>query len=219
MKAKRILALTASVLAFTALQAGAADIKNLRVFSNRDKTRVVFDLSGSSDFTQSQSGADYTITIKKPFNLKTAPLKLSPSSQSCLGRTSAFRKKTDVVYSFDISRCGKPNAFMLSPRDGNPDYRLVVDFSHSQPANAKESAYASNSSQIRDVVTSVRVEKGGSKNRSQTLKDLEGRLFEQYSSAGADGIRTMSPAQAAQYTAAVNKLRADFAAEQADERS
>ena len=219
MKAKRILALTASVLAFTALQAGAADIKNLRVFSNRDKTIVVFDLSGRSDFTQSQSGSDYTITIKKPSNLKTAPLKLSPSSLSCLGRTSAFRKKKDVVYSFDISRCGKPDAFMLSPRDGNPDYRLVVDFSHSKPVNAKESAYASNSSQIRDVVTSVRVEKGGSKNRSQTLKDLEGRLFEQYSSAGADGIRTMSPAQAAQYTAAVNKLRADFAAEQADERS
>ncbi len=223
MEARRILASVALALALAPALAHGADVRNLRIFANQDKTRVVFDLSGKMAWSQSRSGSGLVITIKSPGNLKKAPLSVPQASSSCLGKSSGKRSGSSLVYTFDSGRCGTPSAFLLSPRDGNPDWRLVVDFPHSGGGRAAQAASASSQETVRDTVTSVRVQRvggaGSGKASSQTLKDLESRLFEQYSTKGADGIRSMTPAQAAQYDAAVKKLRADFAAEQAEERS
>jgi N-acetylmuramoyl-L-alanine amidase len=207
-EARRILAAAALALAMAPLCSHAADVKNVRSFANQDKTRVVFDLSGRLSWSQSRRGSSFSITIKSPSNARRAPLSIPKARSTCLGRSSGRRSGSNLVYTFASSRCGAPSAFMLSPRDGNPHWRLVVDFPHTGKSVAKGSASISE-----------RARRDAGKAPSQTLKDLEARLFEQYSTQGADGIRTMTPAQAAQYDAAVKKLRSDFAAEQAEDRS
>ena len=220
MEARRILAAAALAIALWPALSQAADVKGVRSFANQDKTRVVFDLSGRLAWSQSRSGSGLSITIKSPGNLKSAPLSIPAAASSCLGRSQGRRAGSSLVYSFASGRCGAPSAFLLSPRDGNPDWRLVVDFPHGAAAQAEPPSSGSPSQEaVRDTVTSVVVSRGSGKAPSQTLKDLEGRLFEQYSTQGADGIRSMTPAQAAQYDAAVRKLRSDYAAEQAEERS
>ena len=224
MEARRILAAAALAIALWPACSQAADVKGVRSFANQDKTRVVFDLSGKLAWSQSRSGSSLSITIKSPGNLKSAPLAVPAASSSCLGKAQGRRSGSSLVYTFASGRCGAPSAFLLSPRDGNPDWRLVVDFPHSgagqaQASSSSSSGAASFQETVRDTVTSVVVSRGNGKAPSQTLKDLERRLFEQYSTPGEGGIRSMTPAQAAQYDAAVRKLRSDYAAEQAEERS
>lgn len=222
MEARRILAAAALAIALCPAHSQAADVKGVRSFANQDKTRVVFDLSGKLAWSQSRRGSRLSITIKSPGNLKGAPLSVPAAASSCLGNSQGRRSGSSLVYTFASGRCGAPSAFLLSPRDGNPDWRLVVDFPHSAAPKAQSSSSSSGAPSqetVRDTVTSVVVSRGNGKAPSQTLKDLERRLFEQYSTPGADGIRSMTPAQAAQYDAAVRKLRSDYAAEQAEERS
>lgn len=188
-------------------QVQGAQLKSARSFANTDKTRVVFDLSGKISWkgTTLKDGR-FELKLNDLDNARKAPAVPSPGKSSCLKSVKAKASGKQAVYTFDSSRCGAPHAFLLSPRDGNPDWRLVADFAHS---GVSEAGKADSGKTVRRADAPA-----GSPDDSQTLKDLEQRLFLQYSTPGSDGLRSMTPAQATAYDKAVRQLRADFAREQ-----
>lgn len=180
--------------------ADAANLKSVRSFANTDKTRVVFDLDADSRWAQvRQQDGRLIVRLKNLSNVNNAPLMPTPSS-GCITGSQKIIEGKDARYVFMSQSCGTPNVFMLSPRDGNKDWRLVADFPHTSSSNATVTASSDKSS--------------SSTNTNKSLKTLEGELFNQYSTAGADGIRSMSPEQAKKYDVALAKLRSDYAKEQ-----
>ncbi len=185
--------------------ADAANLKSVRSFANTDKTRVVFDLDADTKWAQvRQADGRLIVRLKNLTNVNKAPLMPDPSAGCVTGSQKIIEGK-DARYIFMSQECGTPNVFMLSPRDGNKDWRLVADFPHtSSTSNVAAGANKSNSANNKS---------SSSANSNKSLKTLESELFNQYSTAGADGIRSMSPEQAKKYDEALAKLRSDYAKE------
>ncbi|MCI6797296.1 MAG: N-acetylmuramoyl-L-alanine amidase [Succinatimonas sp.] len=177
------------------LNVEAAALKSVRAFANQDKTRVVFDLSGEIRWAQArQKDGRLIVRLKDLSNYKTVPSMPKPAS-GCLAGASSVLDGRDVRYILQSQRCGTPKVFMLTPRDGNRDHRLVVDFPHAGGNNVQTASSSS-----------AAASSGG-----KSLKQLESELFAKYSSVGSDGLRSMSPKQAREYDAALAKLRQDYA--------
>lgn len=180
---------------FLSTAADAAVLKSVRSFSNTDKTRVVFDLSGNIKWAQArQKDGRLIIRLKSLSQLKSAP-DFQKTSSGCLNGAQKLFEGQDVRYIFMSQNCGVPDVFMLSPRDGNKDWRLVADFPHTSQKSS-----SSNTTTVSGDIKS--------------LKQLETELFNKYSTAGHDGIRSMSPEQARKYDAELVKLRHDYEAKQ-----
>lgn len=181
----------------------AAVLKSVRSFANKDKTRVVFDLSSDTKWAQaSQKDGRFIIRLKSLDRLKSAP-DFPKGSAGCLDGAQKLFEGSDVRYVFFSSRCGVPDVFMLSPRDRNKNWRLVVDFPHSNTSAQPGSTKAG----VNRTVSAAAVD------TSKSLKQLENELFAKYSSTGADGIRSMSPSQAQKYDAELIKLRSQYQAQ------
>lgn len=179
------------------LNVEAAALKSVRSFANQDKTRVVFDLSGDIRWAQArQKDGRLIVRLKDLSNYQNTPSLQKPSSGCLAGATSVLDGR-DVRYILQSQRCGTPKVFMLTPRDGNRDHRLVVDFPHAGGGNNVPTASSSSATT--------------SSTDGKSLKQLESELFIKYSSIGSDGLRSMSPKQAREYDAALVKLRQDCA--------
>lgn len=184
--------------------ADAANLKSVRSFANTDKTRVVFDLDADTKWAQvRQQDGRLIVRLKDLSNVSNAPLMETPSA-GCITGSKKIIEGKDARYVFMSQTCGAPNVFMLSPRDGNKDWRLVADFPHTSGGS------------VTSAVNNAAGNKNSSSsaNSNKSLKTLEGELFNQYSTAGADGIRSMTPEQAKKYDVALAKLRSDYAKEQ-----
>lgn len=181
--------------------ADAANLKSVRSFANTDKTRVVFDLDADTRWAQvRQQDGRLIVRLKNLSNVNNAPLMTTPS-EGCVTGSQKIIEGNDARYVFLSQSCGTPTVFMLSPRDGNKDWRLVADFPHTSGSHVASASGGSNKN-------------SSTASSDKSLKTLEGELFNQYSTAGADGIRSMSPEQAKKYDAALAKLRSDYAKEQ-----
>ena len=139
-------------------------IEEIRLWSDPEKTRFVFDLSGPPDYEAfSVSNPDrYVVDIKNSDfenNLKLPDLKKSPVSKI---RKAKKDGNTNVRIVFDLNVRVSPKNFVLTPFNqyGN---RLVVDLYNSERLEAPKIKVAGkeSSSNLRDAIIAIDAGHGG----------------------------------------------------------
>ena len=205
--------------------ASASAIKSVRSFHNAQKTRVVLDLDSKPNYATSlsQNRAVFSIRVRNLSKAALSPSNVPLSSQSCVRGVQRRIEKNDVRYLFSLNRCAVPKIFVLAPKGGNNDYRLVIDFENSSDATAFTNATvknavtktASNGTVIKDTVVSTSKTVNGKLDTTVPLSTYERDLFIKYTTVSKDGFRSMSTANAAKYQQELSKLRSDYKKAQA----
>ncbi len=209
--------------------ASASAIKSVRSFHNAQKTRVVLDLDSKPNYATSlsQNRAVFSIRVRNLSKAALSPSNLPLSSQSCVRGVQRRIEKNDVRYLFSLNRCAVPKIFVLAPKGGNNDYRLVIDFENSSEATFSANATvkntvtktASNGTVIKDTVVSTSKTVNGKLDTTVPLSTYERDLFIKYTTVSKDGFRSMSTANAAKYQQELAKLRSDYKKAQAQKTS
>lgn len=209
--------------------ASASAIKSVRSFHNAQKTRVVLDLDSKPNYATSlsQNRAVFSIRVRNLSKAALSPSNVPLSSQSCVRGVQRRIEKNDVRYLFSLNRCAVPKIFVLAPKGGNNDYRLVIDFENSSEATFSANATvkntvtktASNGTLIKDTVVSTSKTVNGKLDTTVPLSTYERDLFIKYTTVSKDGFRSMSTANAAKYQQELAKLRSDYKKAQAQKTS
>ena len=209
--------------------ASASAIKSVRSFHNAQKTRVVLDLDSKPNYATSlsQNRAVFSIRVRNLSKATLSPSKAPLSSQSCVKGVQRRIEKNDVRYLFSLNGCAVPKIFVLAPKGGNNDYRLVIDFENSSEATFSANATvkntvtktASNGTVIKDTVVSTSKTVNGKLDTTVPLSTYERDLFIKYTTVSRDGFRSMSTANAAKYQQELAKLRSDYKKAQAQKTS
>lgn len=209
--------------------ASASAIKSVRSFHNAQKTRVVLDLDSKPNYATSlsQNRAVFSIRVRNLSKAALSPSNVPLSSQSCVKGVQRRIEKNDVRYLFSLNRCAVPKIFVLAPKGGNNDYRLVIDFENSSEATFSANATvkntvtktASNGTVIKDTVVSTSKTVNGKLDTTVPLSTYERDLFIKYTTVSKDGFRSMSTANAAKYQQELAKLRSDYKKAQAQKTS
>lgn len=183
----------------------ANNILNLRSFSNADKTRIVLDLDFKPNFSTaySNTGTSFIIRVRNVDNAQSAKSSLSFEKRSAVKRMEKKLDKKDVRYLFTLQGSGTPNAFVLAPQGGF-NYRLVIDFPHT---STNREITSNSQVKILDQQTANRLKGSGLGSGNPPTKvitvaeadDAEQALLNSLSTIGSDGLRTMTPEQAATY--------------------
>ena len=188
------------------------EVYKLRNYHNSEKTRVVLDTESKPDFSTalSKDKSVMAVRIRNIDNLSKAPQGGKFKPQSCLSSVAKKTDGRDVRYIFSLKSCETPKTFILSPSKDSKNYRLVIDFPHGK---AVSSLSSDNKAQIKSVETRgapVNAAKTSGVDTSKSLAAQERDLFIQYSVAGKDGFRTMTPANAAIYNQKLKELRENY---------
>lgn len=209
--------------------ASASAIKSVLSFHNAQKTRVVLDLDSKPNYATSlsQNRAVFSIRVRNLSKAALSPSNVPLSSQSCVRGVQRRIEKNDVRYLFSLNRCAVPKIFVLAPKGGNNDYRLVIDFENSSEATFSANATvkntvtktASNGTVIKDTVVSTSKTVNGKLDTTVPLSTYERDLFIKYTTVSKDGFRSMSTANAAKYQQELAKLRSDYKKAQAQKTS
>lgn len=209
--------------------ASASAIKSVRSFHNAQKTRVVLDLDSKPNYATSlsQNRTVFSIRVRNLSKAALSPSNVPLSSQSCVRGVQRRIEKNDVRYLFSLNRCAVPKIFVLAPKGGNNDYRLVIDFENSSEATFSANATvkntvtktASNGTVIKDTVVSTSKTVNGKLDTTVPLSTYERDLFIKYTTVSKDGFRSMSTANAAKYQQELAKLRSDYKKAQAQKTS
>lgn len=209
--------------------ASASAIKSVRSFHNAQKTRVVLDLDSKPNYATSlsQNRAVFSIRVRNLSKAALSPSNVPLSSQSCVRGVQRRIEKNDVRYLFSLNRCAVPKIFVLAPKGGNNDYRLVIDFENSSEATFSANATvkntvtktASNGTVIKDTVVSTSKTVNGKLDTTVPLSTYERDLFIKYTTVSKDGFRSMSTANATKYQQELAKLRSDYKKAQAQKTS
>lgn len=209
--------------------ASASAIRSVRSFHNAQKTRVVLDLDSNPNYATSlsQNRAVFSIRVRNLSKAALSPSNVPLSSQSCVRGVQRRIEKNDVRYLFSLNRCAVPKIFVLAPKGGNNDYRLVIDFENSSEATFSANATvkntvtktASNGTVIKDTVVSTSKTVNGKLDTTVPLSTYERDLFIKYTTVSKDGFRSMSTANAAKYQQELAKLRSDYKKAQAQKTS
>lgn len=209
--------------------ASASAIKSVRSFHNAQKTRVVLDLDSKPNYATSlsQNRAVFSIRVRNLSKAALSPSNVPLSSQSCVRGVQRRIEKNDVRYLFSLNRCAVPKIFVLAPKGGNNDYRLVIDFENSSEVTFSANATvkntvtktASNGTVIKDTVVSTSKTVNGKLDTTVPLSTYERDLFIKYTTVSKDGFRSMSTANAAKYQQELAKLRSDYKKAQAQKTS
>lgn len=205
--------------------ASASAIKSVRSFHNAQKTRVVLDLDSKPNYATSlsQNRTVFSIRIRNLSKAALSPSNVPLSSQSCVRGVQRRIEKNDVRYLFSLNRCAVPKTFVLAPKGGNNDYRLVIDFENISEATFSANATvkntvtktASNGTVIKDTVVSTSKTVNGKLDTTVPLSTYERDLFIKYTTVSRGGFRSMSTANAAKYQQELAKLRSDYKKAQA----
>lgn len=225
--------------------ASASAIKTVRSFHNAQKTRVVLDLDSKPNYATSlsQNRAVFSIRVRNLSKAALSPSKVPLSSQSCVKAVQRRIEKNDVRYLFSLNGCAVPKTFVLAPKGGNNDYRLVIDFENGDSSGANSSSSSSSNTTskntssnlsnasttkivtktdgtvIKDTVVSSTKTVNGKLDTSVPLSTYERDLFIKYSTVSKDGFRSMSTANAAKYQQELAKLRSDYKKAQAQKKA
>lgn len=209
--------------------ASASAIKSVRSFHNAQKTRVVLDLDSKPNYATSlsQNRAVFSIRVRNLSKAALSPSNVPLSSQSCVRGVQRRIEKNDVRYLFSLNRCAVPKIFVLAPKGGNNNYRLVIDFENSSEATFSANATvkntvtktASNGTVIKDTVVSTSKTVNGKLDTTVPLSTYERDLFIKYTTVSKDGFRSMSTANATKYQQELAKLRSDYKKAQAQKTS
>lgn len=178
----------------------------MRAFSNADKTRVVLDLDFKPVYSTSfdQKEDIFIIRVNNVTNFKDAPSSAKFEKRSAVKSVRKALSKKDVRYIFSLKGSGTPNVFVLAPQD-KFNYRLVIDFPHT--ATKREASADDSKVQVLDQQTASSMKGSGQGSGKppvnvitvQEADAAENDLLKSLSSMGSDGIRTMTPEQAAEY--------------------
>ena len=125
-------------LVFFAAPASALSVDQLRFGVHDGKTRLVLDLSESSDFRVFVLGDPYRLVIDLPdFDWRAGPLSGPPDTGVKGVRHGNLQPGVSRIV-LDINRpIGVHSAFML-PRQGEKPDRLVIDFGAVRPENFRQ---------------------------------------------------------------------------------
>ena len=116
-----------------ALPVWANQLKSLRVAPSQEKTRVVFDLSSTPDYTYSFSTQPPRLTVElnsvtaTRANLERQGANLGPVIRAIHPDNAGTGSRMRLV--FELNGAVKPQIFTLRPQQ-QYGHRLVVDFSH-----------------------------------------------------------------------------------------
>ncbi len=207
------------LLGFTlSTYAYADNIMRVRAFSNADKTRVVLDLDFNPKYSTALDGSTFIIRVNDVDNYKSAQSKLELEQRSVIKKFEKNLSGDDVRYLFTLEGAGTPNVFVLKPMNGQ-NYRLVLDFPHTalerKPQPQEEVKVLDQQTASKLVGTGQGA--GIPPIKVITIDDAdaaEDALLSSLSTVGADGIRTMTPAQAQAYQQRMEQIRAQQAAAQ-----
>lgn len=194
--------------------AHADEIKNVRAFSNADKTRVVLDLDFNPKYSSAMQddGKTFIVRVNDVTNYKTAASSLKIEGRTVIKDFNKVLSGDDVRYFFTLDGSGTPNLFVLEPMEGR-NYRLVVDFPHTTLARQP----SSNDGPIKvlDQQTASKLKGTGTGSGIPPVKvitvqeadEAESALLNSLSTVGSDGIRTMTPEQAQEYHNRLQQIR------------
>ena len=157
----RLIAIGTALLLTTAGIARASEIKNLRVWAGPEYTRVVFDVSGPTDYKLFELARPDRIVL----DLQASTLSPGFGAPAVKGLLKGIRAgkqgKGDARVVFDLAEGVRPKSFLLPPAD-KFGYRLVLDL---YPSNAKPQPVKSVAEAVpgkpRDVVIAIDAGHGG----------------------------------------------------------
>lgn len=145
------------------LSAVASELVDFRLSSNRERTRLVFDLTGSVNHSLFTLESPERVVIDiEDVSLRTA-LQADTNKRSLLRNIrNAPRNGNDLRVVLDLNAVANPKSFLLRP-DGDAGYRLVIDLFEQQGSSASKSVVKAvpESEELRDIVIAVDAGHGG----------------------------------------------------------
>lgn len=131
-------------------------IQNIRISREPNKTRLVFDLDGSVEYSLfSMHKPERLVIDLKKTRLMNAGVLEELHSRHLKGIRTGVRKVNDLRIVLDLKSRTTPNSFLLEPKGSN-GYRLVIDVKEQgKPRNvAKKKS-------LRDVIVAIDAGHGG----------------------------------------------------------
>lgn len=156
--------LVLGLAALTAGQdAGAAEIKSLRIWAGPESTRAVFDVSGPVDYKLIELNKPDRLVLDLRTSRIEAGFEVPSFTQGLLKGVRAGRQgKTDARVVFDLADGVRPKSFLLAPAD-KFGYRLVIDLypaKSAKPEPVKSVADIDNG-KLRKVIVAIDAGHGG----------------------------------------------------------
>lgn len=189
-----------------ALPVWANQLKSLRVAPSQEKTRVVFDLSSTPDFTYSLSAQPPRLTVEinsvtaSRANLERQGANLGPVIRS-IHRSSA-PNDSRLRLEFELNGAVKPQIFTLGPQQ-QYGHRLVLDFSHQALAQAPVTTASSGQgakTTAAPVVQSQPLPRATSPRTASSGKPVAGRVIPMSEFSPNAKTSSASPAKAGEIT-------------------
>jgi N-acetylmuramoyl-L-alanine amidase len=133
-------------------------VENIRISREPNKTRLVFDLDGSVDYSLfSMHKPERLVIDLKQTRLMNAGVLEELHSRQLKGIRTGVRKLHDLRIVLDLKSRTTPNSFVLEPR-GENGYRLVIDVKELSTGKKREVAKKKS---LRDVVVAIDAGHGG----------------------------------------------------------
>jgi N-acetylmuramoyl-L-alanine amidase len=141
--------------------AGAAEIKNLRIWSGPEYTRAVFDVSGPTDYKLFELAKPNRIVLDMHGSAFSQGFDAPGAKGLLKGIRAGKQGKDDARVVFDLAEGVRPKSFLLAPAD-KFGYRLVLDL---YPATEKiapvKTVADASSGKARNVVVAIDAGHGG----------------------------------------------------------
>ncbi len=151
-------ALAAAPVLTNAASSTYTKVENIRISREPNKTRLVFDLDASVDYSLFRMHKPERLVIDlKQTRLMDAGVLEDLHSRQLKGIRSGVRKLHDLRIVLDLKSRTTPNSFLLEPK-GENGYRLVIDVKEQGINRTREIA---KKKKLRDVVVAIDAGHGG----------------------------------------------------------
>ena len=148
----------AAVPVLTKAASSYTQVENIRISREPNKTRLVFDLDDSVEYSLFTMHKPERLVIDlKQTRLMNAGVLEELHSPQLKGIRTGVRKMHDLRIVLDLKSRTTPNSFLLEPK-GNNGYRLVIDVKEPAGSRKREVAKKQN---LRDVVVAIDAGHGG----------------------------------------------------------
>jgi len=148
----------AAVPVLTKAASSYTQVENIRISREPNKTRLVFDLDDSVEYSLfSMHKPERLVIDLKQTRLMNAGVLEELHSPQLKGIRTGVRKMHDLRIVLDLKSRTTPNSFLLEPK-GNNGYRLVIDVKEPAGSRKREVVKKQN---LRDVVVAIDAGHGG----------------------------------------------------------
>jgi len=148
----------AAVPVLTNAASSYTQVQDIRISREPNKTRLVFDLDGSVDYSLfSMHKPERLVIDLKQTRLMNAGVLEELHSRQLKGIRTGVRKLHDLRIVLDLKSRTTPNSFLLEPK-GENGYRLVIDVK--EPTSSRKQEVVKKKS-LRDVIVAIDAGHGG----------------------------------------------------------